>query len=43
MGTNFKPAFPLRIIDFDKNKFAENEENFGDIISKIEGTLFGLF
>ena len=34
---------PLLIIDCDKNKFAENEENFGDIISKIDGTLFGLF
>jgi deoxyadenosine/deoxycytidine kinase len=34
---------PLLIIDCDKNKFAENEENFGDIISKVDSTLFGLF
>ncbi len=34
---------PLLIIDCDKNKFAESEENFGDIISKVDSTLFGLF
>ena len=34
---------PLLIIDCDKNKFAENEEDFGQIISKVDGTLFGLF
>jgi deoxyadenosine/deoxycytidine kinase len=33
----------LLIIDCDKNKFAENEEQFGEIISKVDGTLFGLF
>ena len=27
----------------DKNKFAENEEHFGDIINKVDGMLFGLF
>ena len=31
------------IIDCDKNKFAENEEHFGDVISKIDSQLFGLF
>jgi deoxyadenosine/deoxycytidine kinase len=31
------------IIDVDKNKFAENEEDLGTIISKIDSTLFGLF
>jgi len=34
---------PLLIIDCDKNKFAENDEHFGDIIGKIDSTLFGLF
>lgn len=34
---------PLLIIDGDKNKFVENEEHFGEIISKIDSTLFGLF
>ena len=27
----------------DNNKFAENEEHLGQIISKIDSTLFGLF
>ncbi|PUZ27386.1 Deoxyadenosine/deoxycytidine kinase [Chitinophaga costaii] len=34
---------PLLIIDIDKNKFAENEEDLGDIISKIESQINGLF
>lgn len=34
---------PLLIIDCDKNKFAENEEHFGEIISKVNSQLFGLF
>jgi deoxyadenosine/deoxycytidine kinase len=34
---------PLLIIDCDKNKFAENEEHFGEIISKVDGQLYGLF
>ena len=34
---------PVLIIDCDKNKFAENEEHFGEIISKIDAQLFGLF
>lgn len=34
---------PLLTIDVDKNKFAENEEDFGQIISKIDSQLYGLF
>ncbi|RFM26070.1 deoxynucleoside kinase [Deminuibacter soli] len=34
---------PILVIDVDKNKFADSEEDFGDIISKIDGMLFGLF
>jgi deoxyadenosine/deoxycytidine kinase len=34
---------PLLVIDVDKNKFAEKEEDFGEIINKIDGMLFGLF
>ena len=34
---------PLLIIDADTNKFAENEEHLGQIITKIDSTLFGLF
>lgn len=34
---------PLLVIDCDKNKFAESDEHFGDIISKVDSTLFGLF
>jgi deoxyadenosine/deoxycytidine kinase len=34
---------PLLIIDADKNKFVENEEHFGQVINKIDSTLFGLF
>ena len=34
---------PLLIVDADKNKFAENEEHLGQIISNIDSTLFGLF
>ena len=34
---------PILIIDCDKNKFAENEEHFGDVIRKIDSQLFGLF
>lgn len=33
----------ILVIDCDKNKFAENDEHLGDIISKIDSTLFGLF
>jgi len=34
---------PILIIDCDKNKFAENEEHFGEVINKIDSQLFGLF
>ena len=34
---------PLLIIQADKNKFAENEEHFGEIITRIDAQLFGLF
>ncbi len=34
---------PILIIDCDKNKFAENEEHYGDVIRKIDSQLFGLF
>lgn len=34
---------PLLIIDADKNKFAENEEHLGQIITSIDSKLFGLF
>ncbi len=34
---------PLLVIDIDKNKFPEKEEDFGDIINKIDGQLYGLF
>ena len=33
----------LLIIDADNNKFAENEEDLGKIISSIDSKLFGLF
>lgn len=34
---------PILVIDCDKNKFGENEEDFGEIISKVDGMLYGLF
>ena len=34
---------PILIIDCDKNKFGENEEDFGEIINKVDGMLYGLF
>jgi deoxyadenosine/deoxycytidine kinase len=34
---------PLLIIDADKNKFPEKDEDFGDIIRKVDGQLYGLF
>ena len=33
----------LLIIDVDKNKFAEEEEDLGEIISKVDAQLYGLF
>jgi deoxyadenosine/deoxycytidine kinase len=34
---------PLLVIDCDKNKFGEKEEDLGEIISKVDGMLYGLF
>jgi deoxyadenosine/deoxycytidine kinase len=34
---------PLLIIDANKNRFAENKEDLGEIISRIESELNGLF
>jgi deoxyadenosine/deoxycytidine kinase len=34
---------PLLVIDADKNKFAENEEDLGKIINRINSQLYGLF
>ena len=39
---NYKEG-PLLIIDCDKNKFGESEEDLGEIISKVDSTLYGLF
>jgi Deoxynucleoside kinases len=33
----------LLIVDVDKNKFPENEEHLGDIITRIDAQLYGLF
>lgn len=33
----------LLVINIDQNKFPENEEHLGEIISKIDGELYGLF
>jgi deoxyadenosine/deoxycytidine kinase len=33
----------LLVIDVDKNKFAEKDEDLGDIISKIDAQFYGLF
>jgi deoxyadenosine/deoxycytidine kinase len=34
---------PLLIVGVDDNKFPENEEHLGEIISRIDSQLFGLF
>lgn len=34
---------PLLVINVDKNKFAEREEDLGEIISKVDSQLYGLF
>ena len=39
---NYKEG-PLLVIDCDKNKFGENEVDFGEIINKVDGMLYGLF
>ena len=33
----------LLVVDIDKNKFPENEEHLGEIITKIDAQLYGLF
>lgn len=33
----------LLVIDVDKNKFAERDEDLGDIIRKVDAELYGLF
>ena len=33
---------PLLIVDIDKNKFPENEEHLGEIITRIDSQLYGL-
>jgi deoxyadenosine/deoxycytidine kinase len=33
----------LLVIDIDKNKFPENEEHLGEIITRIDAQLYGLF
>jgi deoxyadenosine/deoxycytidine kinase len=39
---NYKEG-PLLVIDCDKNKFGESEEDLGHIINKVDSTLYGLF
>ncbi|HVM89394.1 MAG TPA: deoxynucleoside kinase [Puia sp.] len=34
---------PLLVVDIDKNKFPENEEHLGEIISRIDSQIYGLF
>lgn len=34
---------PLLVVDADKNKFSENEEDLGIIINQIDAQLYGLF
>jgi deoxyadenosine/deoxycytidine kinase len=40
--TNYKEG-PLLVVNVDKNKFAERDEDMGEIINKIDAQLFGLF
>ncbi len=40
--TGYKEG-PLLVINVDKNKFAERDEDMGEIINKIDAQLFGLF
>jgi deoxyadenosine/deoxycytidine kinase len=40
--TNYKEG-PLLVINVDRNKFAERDEDMGEIINKIDAQLFGLF
>ena len=44
--TNGSKAYkegPLLIVDIDKNKFPDNEEHLGEIITRIDRSLYGLF
>jgi len=34
---------PLLVVDIDKNKFAENDEHLGEVIRRVDSTLYGLF
>src|SRR5215203_3244649 len=34
---------PLLVVNVDKNKFAENEEHLGEIITRIDSEIYGLF
>jgi deoxyadenosine/deoxycytidine kinase len=34
---------PLLVIDIDKNKFPENDEHLGEIITRVDAQLYGLF
>ena len=34
---------PLLVVNVDENKFAENEEDLGKIIAKVDAQLYGLF
>ena len=34
---------PLLVVNVDENKFAENDEDLGKIIAKIDAELYGLF
>jgi deoxyadenosine/deoxycytidine kinase len=40
--TSYKEG-PLLVINVDRNKFAERDEDMGEIINKIDAQLFGLF
>ena len=34
---------PLLVVNVDKNKFAENEEHLGEIITRVDSEIYGLF
>ncbi|HLK30913.1 MAG TPA: deoxynucleoside kinase [Puia sp.] len=34
---------PLLVVDIDKNKFPDNEEHLGEIITRIDSQIYGLF
>ena len=39
---NYKEG-KLLVVDIDKTNFVENDEDFGEIINKVESALYGLF